>query len=38
MQCMESKCKYIVDQNTIVNLLSARDTGLSDSEKLMARF
>lgn len=38
IECMESECKQIVDENTIVNLLTVRDANLPESEKLMGRF
>ena len=38
IECMESECKQIVDENTIVNLLTARDASLPEADKLMARF
>lgn len=38
IECMETDCKQIVDENTIVNLLASRDALVPDSEKLMGRF
>ncbi|KAI9627053.1 hypothetical protein H4Q26_017581 [Puccinia striiformis f. sp. tritici PST-130] len=38
IECMESQCKQIVDENTIVDLLTVRDATVPDNERLMGRF
>ncbi|KAI9621728.1 hypothetical protein H4Q26_015494 [Puccinia striiformis f. sp. tritici PST-130] len=38
IECMESQCKQIVDENTIVDLLTLRDATVPDNERLMGRF